>query len=189
MKNLTGKTVIILLLLLLSADLFAYSSRKKYFSRPQVGVWFGPVTPILDTSDELEPDLGGGFFFRYNLPLPSLKVGLETSYQKYDSEGVNGIRLVPVFMNFLYLLPINLPVRFQLKAGFGGAHVYMEPDEVGQWDPLATAGLEVSFPAGKMANIALRLDYMQIIERHIEDSTHDGYFFNAGISLYLNLNL
>ncbi|MGL4369306.1 MAG: hypothetical protein ACRCUT_06505, partial [Spirochaetota bacterium] len=49
--------------------------------RPQVGIWFGPVTPVYTLWDELEPYLGGGVtarvgLFRYG------KLGFDASYQK-----------------------------------------------------------------------------------------------------------
>ncbi|HOP63023.1 MAG TPA: outer membrane beta-barrel protein [Spirochaetota bacterium] len=178
-------------ILSLCTELSAASSRKKYFSKPQIGLWYGPVAPMYgtETADYLEPSLGGGAFFRYNLPIDSLKLGLDSSYQQYDSEGVNEIRLIPVYTNLLWLLPINLPIRVQLKGGAGFCKVRMEPDDINQWDPMFMAGAEISFPAGKLANIALRLDYLMIYEEYLEEGTDNGHFFNAGISLYFNLNL
>ncbi len=183
--------ILLLFFILLSfSDLFAYSSRKNYFSRPQVGVWYGPITPVYETSDVVDTGLGGGAFFRYNLPFQNWKLGLEASYQPYKSDKtLNELDLVPVYGNLLYLLPLRLPLRFQLKAGAGGCRVHMEPDNVTQWDPLFTTGLEISFPAGKLLNVALRLDYLLVYEKHIEGAERNGHFFNAGISMYLNLNL
>jgi len=179
----------VLVIVVLAADASAASSRKKYFSKPQVGVWYGPVTPILDTSEQVDSDLGGGIFFRYNLPWESLKIGLDSSYQYYDSKGVNELRLIPVYLNFLYLLPLDIPIRIQLKGGAGLCQVYMEPDSVTQWDPMFMAGTEISFPAGKMANIALRIDYLCIYEEYLDGSTKNGHVINAGVSLYFNINL
>jgi len=182
--------LILLLLIINSIDLYAYSSRKKYFSRPQIGVWYGPITPIYESSDYVDTGLGGGAFFRYNLPFQNLKFGVEAAYEPYSSDDrLNEITLVPVYGNFLYLLPLRLPLRIQLKAGVGGCKVHMEPDNVTQWDPMLATGLEISFPAGKLLNVALRLDYLMLYEKHIEGAERNGHFFNAGISLYLNLNL
>jgi len=180
----------VIFIMFVCCDLFAASSsRKKYFSKPQVGAWYGPITPLFDTGDHLNPNLGGGIFFRYNLPVDSLKIGLDTSYQSFESDGVDEMRLIPAYANLLWLLPINLPVRFQLKAGGGLCNVKMEPDEINQWDPMFMVGTEISFPAGKLANIALRLDYLFLYEEHLDDAEQNGHFFNAGISLYFNLNL
>lgn len=180
---------IVFLLLFISTELFAANVRKRYFNRPQIGAWFGPITPMFKTGDNLETNLGGGGFFRYNLPIDSLKVGLESSYQKFDSKGVDELRLIPAYMNLVYLLPFNFPVRAQVKGGAGFCHVEMKPDKISQWDPMFSTGVEISFPAGKMANIALRIDYMLIFERHIEGAKNNGHVINAGVSLYLNLNL
>lgn len=183
---------IILLFVLITSNSFAYSSRKKYFSRPQVGIWYGPITPMWETSTEEEVDttLGGGVFFRYNLPSPYWKVGLEASYQPYESEDtINEINLIPVYGNILFLLPFRMPLRIQLKAGAGACRVHVEPDDQRQWDPLFTTGVEVSFPAGKMLNVALRLDYLLVYEEHIDGADRNGHFFNAGISLYFNIGL
>jgi len=176
-------------LFLIATDVFAADSRKKYFSRPQIGVWYGPITPVMDTGEHVETDLGGGAFFRYNLPYEPLKLGLDFSYQDYESDGVDELRLIPVYFNMLYLLPINIPVKVQFKAGAGLCNVYMEPDNTKQWDPMFMAGTEISFPAGKLANIALRIDYLCIYEKHLSGATTNGYVINAGISLYFNLNL
>lgn len=178
-----------LFVLIFCADLSAAGSRKKYFEKPQIGVWFGPIAPIFETNQYLDPNLGGGGFVRFNLPYNPLKIGLETSYQYYDSQGVDEMRLIPVYGNLLWLLPIDLPIRFQLKAGGGLCKVKMQPDDINQWDPMFMTGLEVSFPAGKLANIALRLDYLCIYEDYLDNGNKNGHFFNAGISLYFNLNL
>lgn len=177
------------MLLIACSDLFAAGTRKKYFSKPQIGIWYGPIAPLFETDDYLDPALGGGAFFRYNLPVDSLKLGVESSYQQYDSEGIYEMRLIPVYGNLLWLLPVNLPIRFQLKAGAGLCKITMEPDDIDQWEPMFMAGTEISFPAGKLANIALRLDYMMLYEEYMDGATENGHFFNAGISLYFNLNL
>jgi hypothetical protein len=189
MKKSVTYICILTAIFFLTVDVFSASSRKKYFSRPQLGVWYGPITPVFDTGEHVESDLGGGAFFRYNLPYDPLKLGLDTSYQRYDSQGVDALRLVPVYLNLVYLLPFDLPVKIQLKGGAGLCNVYMEPDEVSQWDPMYMFGTEVSFPAGKMANIALRIDYLCIYEEYLAGATTNGYVINAGISLYFNLNL
>lgn len=173
----------------LGADAFSEISRKKYFSKPQIGLWGGPITPVLSTGDHVDPDLGGGGFFRYNLPFELFKVGIDSSYQSFSSKGVDKLRLIPVYFNLLYLLPLDLPVKLQLKGGGGLCQVFIEPDNMKQWDPMYMAGAEVSFPAGKLANIALRIDYLCMYEKHLPEAKKNGYVINAGISLYFNLNL
>jgi len=189
MKKNIISVCIITTVFFMAIDASAEISRKKYFSRPQIGLWFGPLTPMFDTGDHLDPDLGGGVFFRYNLPYDPLKLGLDTSYQSFSSKGVDSLRLIPVYMNLVYLLPFDLPVKIQLKGGAGFVNVHMEPDGVTQWDPLFMTGTEVSFPAGKMANIALRIDYLCMYEKYLSGASQNGYVINAGISLYFNINL
>ena len=187
MKKNIVSILILFGIILIAADLFAASSRKNYFLKPQIGAWYGPVSPVLNTSHNLDSSLGGGIFFRYNLPFAPLKIGLESSYQAFDSKGVNEMRLIPVYANLLYLLPIDIPLKIQLKGGGGLCNIYMKPDEVKQWDAMFMFGAEVSFPAGRRVNIALRVDYLNIYEEYKKDATVNGHFFNAGISVYFNL--
>lgn len=189
MRNRLLLAMLSMVILLTATDIFAATSRKKYFTKPQLGIWYGPVTPLFDAADYLNPDMGVGLFFRYNLPFDSVKLGLDTSYQKYKSDGVNELTMFPVYFNILYLLPFDLPVRLQAKAGAGMCSLYMEPDEVQQWEPMFMTGVEVSFPAGKLVNIALRVDYLFIYEEYMSGATENGHFINAAISLYFNFNL
>ncbi len=189
MKKRIISVTVFIALLFLGADAFSEISRKKYFSKPQIGLWGGPITPVFSTADHVDPDLGGGMFFRYNLPYEYFKIGIDSSYQSFGSKGVDSLRLIPVYFNMLYLLPLDLPVKIQLKGGGGFCNVFMEPDNVTQWDPMYMAGAEVSFPAGKLANIALRIDYLCIYEQHLPEAKKNGYVINAGISLYFNINL
>ena len=190
-KNIMNKNIISILVLsaifFIATDIFAASSRKNYYLKPQIGAWYGPVSPVLGTADNLESTLGGGIFFRYNLPYQPLKIGIESAYQYYDSKGVNEVRLIPVYSNLLYLLPIDIPLKIHVKAGVGLCNIYMEPDDVRQWDLMFMTGFEVSFPAGRRVNIALRIDYINIYEEYKKDSKVNGHFINTGISLYFNL--
>lgn len=180
--------ILTILIVVICSETAVFSeSRKSYFYRPQIGVWYGPITPVFSTADHLNTDLGIGMFMRFNLPYDPLKIGIDTSYQYYKSKNIDQMRLVPVYGNLLYLLPLNLPIRIQLKAGAGGCRVYMRPDDVTQWDPLFMIGMEVSFPAGKLINIALRIDYLVLYEDYMKGANKNGYFINSGISLYFNL--
>lgn len=170
-------------------DSEAARTRRDYFMRPQVGLWFGPVTPLGTTAEKLNKDLGAGLMFRYNTPYRPLKFGLEVAYEKFKSDGNSELRLWPMYGNALYLLPIPLPVKFQYKLGAGTANVKIWPDEKSQWDPLLMTGLEMSFPAGRLVNIGLRLDYLMLYEKHIDGSDMNGHILNSGITVYFNLNL
>lgn len=168
-------------------NLFAIESRKDYFLKPQFGIWFGPITPIYTTREEVDTNLGGGIYFRYNTPWNSLKIGLDASYQKFTSQSDNRLYLLPVYGNFIYLLPIKLPIRFQLKAGAGSCYIHMKPDDVKQWEPVFMTGWEFSFPAGRIVNIGLRIEYLYIYEQYINRATKNGHVINSGLTLYFNL--
>lgn len=188
--NIIKRLTVILLILLLSTS--AFSRRRRgvdYFLKPQVGLWFGPITPIYTTNKEVDTNLGGGLFFRYNTPIKSLKVGIDGSYQFFKSEGVNTLSLWPVYGSLIYRLPVSkrIPLRFQLKSGAGISYVKIRPDRVHQWDPVWTFGIEGSFPAGKVVNIGLRIDYLLIYEDHIDGNKRNGHILNTGITLFFNL--
>lgn len=169
------------------ADARAYKERKDYFSRPQIGAWFGPITPLGPLAKKVETNLGYGAFARYTFPWPFLKIGIDSSYQKYKSKGVNELQFVPLYGNLLLQIPVDFPVRFQFKGGAGAAYLNLKPDRVDQWDPIFMAGFEASFPAGRIVNIGLRIDYIYIYEGYIKGSKNGGHILNTGIQLYFNI--
>ncbi|MBN2402835.1 MAG: outer membrane beta-barrel protein [Spirochaetes bacterium] len=186
-------------LIILMAGLFVlffynYTDARQidYFNKPQVGLWFGVLTPVYTTYDQVQTSLGGGGFVRVNSPLSNVKFGLDSSYQYYDPkpiEGVNTLTLVPVYGNLLYRIPMpwKLPFVFQIKAGAGGCWVKIRPDRVNQWDPMAMAGFEFSFGAGRRINIGFRIDYLLIYEQHIKGAERNGHVINTGLTLYFNI--
>ncbi len=173
----------------MNRDSYAIRTRTDYFLKPQVGMWFGPITPVYTTAKDVDTDIGTGIFLRYNTPLNPVKIGFDSSYQNYGSKGVDGVLLIPVYGSFLYLLPFNLPVKLQLKAGAGNCYVSIKPDKSSQWDPLFHGGIEMSFPAGRIANIGLRIDYLLIYEGYADKAKKNGHFVNAGFTLYFNINI
>ncbi|MFH0976444.1 MAG: hypothetical protein V1874_11750 [Spirochaetota bacterium] len=163
-----------------------------YFNKPQVGIWFGVLTPLYTTYDQLHTSLGGGGFLRLFTPVDNLKIGLDSSYQYYTSkktDGVNTLTLVPVYGNLLYRIPLpaKIPLIFQLKAGAGGSWVKIRPDRESQWDPMGMVGFEGSFAAGRTINIGFRIDYLLIYEKYIEGAKRNGHVLNSGITLYFNI--
>jgi hypothetical protein len=178
--------VIIAGIVLGAGDAFA---RKKGdpFYRPQIGVWFGPVTPVYTTYDVVDSNLGAGLYYRINLPYKPLKVGFDVSYQEHQSRGVNEINLMPTYVNLLYRLPIDFPLNFQLKVGAGSCYVKIKPDNLSQRDPMFMTGFEMSFPAGRYINVGLRIDYLLIYEKHLDGARYNGHFVNAGVTLFFNM--
>ena len=193
MKNPVYKfTISFIIITLFAINAHAAKSRKDYFFKPQLGGWFGPITPLGSTADLVETNLSGGIFARVNLPksnfiLRYFKLGVDTSYQRYMSRGVNDIHFVPFYGSIIGLLPIDIPVNIQLKWGAGAGYFYVRPDRIEQWDPIIATGLEVSFPAGRLVNIGLRLDYIYVDEQYVVNDADGAHFLNIGISLYFNL--
>ncbi len=188
MKNTSLYCAVIALAIVIGhSDAFAYKERKDYFSRPQIGGWFGPVTPVGKLARNVETNLGGGAFIRFTFPWPYLKFGVDSSYQKFKSKGVNELQFVPVYGNLLFQIPVEFPVRFQFKGGIGGAWLSVKPDNKNGWDPVFMAGFEVSFPAGRIVNIGLRIDYIYIYEGYMKSSKNGGHIINTGIQLYFNI--
>jgi len=177
----------VILLMICRMDAFAYQERKDYFSKPQIGGWFGPVTPLGETGKWVDTNLGGGLFVRFTLPYRFLKIGVDSSYQQFVSKGVKDLTFVPLYGNLLFQLPVDFPVRFQFKGGAGAGYLNMKPDNLIQWDPIFMAGFEVSFPAGRIVNIGLRIDYIYIYEGYIKGSKQGGHILNTGIQLYFNI--
>ena len=102
---------VVIIIFLLSTDLLAIRSRKDYFLKPQIGLWFGPITPVYTTNEAVDTDIGVGLFARYNTPLRLLKIGLDFSYQNYDSQGVNELTVMPVYGSLIFLLPLNIFIK------------------------------------------------------------------------------
>ena len=189
MKN-KGIFCLVLFFVLFSANALFAIEQRDYFLKPQVGIWFGPVTPVGVTAESLEANLGGGAFMRYNLPWRYLKVGADISYQFFEQEqGVNKMHLVPIYGNFIFLFPLSTPIKIQAKLGAGSAFMHIQPDNASRWDPIFVFGGEFSFPAGRFFNIGLRVDYIHIYEGYLKGSKVDGHIVNAGIALYFNLNI
>jgi len=176
-----------IILMMCRSDAYAYKERKDYFSKPQIGGWFGPVTPFGEISKRVETNLGGGLFVRFTLPYRYLKIGVDSSYQQFKSKGVNELQFIPLYGNLLFQIPVDFPVRFQFKGGAGAGYLNLKPDKLTQWDPIFMAGFEVSFPAGRIVNIGLRIDYIYIYEWYIKGSKHGGHVLNTGIQLYFNI--
>lgn len=185
----TKKIGIILLFFLAVTSQTAEARRgdSESYLRPQIGLWFGPITPVFSTGEVVDTDLGVGLYFRYNTPYKPLKIGVDASYQNFRKrEGVNELTLWPVYGNLLYKLPIRFPLTFLVKAGAGGCNVRIEPDDKRQWDPMGMIGFETSFPAGRVINIGIRIDYLFIYEGRAGGG-RNGHIVNTGLTVYFNL--
>jgi len=175
-------------IIIISVNAEARRKKKEPFYKSQVGLWFGPVTPVYTTWDDVDTNLGGGMFVRSISFWDDFKIGVDSSYQYFESRGVNTLTLWPVYGSLLYRLPIrDIPLAFQIKLGAGGTYVKIRPDRVDQWDPVFMVGWEGSFPAGRVVNIGLRIDYLLVYEGYIKGAKRNGHILNTGITLYFNL--
>jgi hypothetical protein len=165
--------------------------------KPQLGIWFGPVTPVPGTkiSDVLTTSLGGGMFFRMNIPSNTLRFEMGGSYSYYTSQTLARLHSIPVYGALAYTLPVNLPLAFQLKAGAGGNFLRNFPEGSKNWLPAGYLGFETSFPAGKLINIGVRADYYFVYEQHLSPPpnnpnyvVHNAHFLNFGLMVNFNLS-
>ena len=158
------------------------------WTRPQLGIWFGPITPIGPLFSKLDTYLGGGAYAR----LPVFEYGTvsaDVSYQEYPSETMNELDVVPMYGSFLFRLPFRSPIQISAKAGAGSAWVRLLPENRSQFDPMFMAGMELSFPAGTFVNIGLRIDFIYLYESWKAKAKNDGYLLNAGLTLFFNLDI
>ena len=164
--------------------------------RPQLGLWFGPVTPVPGSklAEVLNTSLGGGMFFRGNLPTNTFRTELGFSYSYYTSNSPARLHTIPVYGAFVYTLPFNLPLSFFIKAGGGSMFLRNAPEGRRNWHPIGFAGFEMSFPAGKYINIGLRADYFFVYEKYLSPPAnnpnyviYNGHFLNFGLMVNFNL--
>ncbi len=136
--------------------------------RYEIGGWVGAANPLpgTETVKYLDTTLGGGFYAR--MPWPYIfytEVG--GSYAVFLSRSERGLTTIPIYAALAYKIPVELPIQFFVKAGGGQAYVVARPSDTARWDPLAYAGLEASFIAGRRIRIGVRLDYNKIMETNL----------------------
>ena len=146
-------------------------------------------------SEKLLTSLGGGIFFRLNLPANEFQTEIGTSLSYYESDINERLLSVPNYAAISYLLPIDSPLLFQIKLGTGVNYLRNIPERNENTLPLVFSGIEMSFPAGKVVNIGIRVDYYFVIESFLKATKEDpnfkiynGHFINFGLMLHFNLN-
>ena len=97
----------------------------------------------------LDTFLGGGIFYRVNWPFNLIRSEVGISWSYYTSRTTSSLHLVPMYGLGVYRIPINIPLKFQVKAGGGTTFVDADPEDKNRWDPLIMFGFEGSFPAGR----------------------------------------
>ncbi|AFM12021.1 hypothetical protein [Turneriella parva] len=187
----------ICLLVLTTGALSAQVESEQWRFKPQLGLWFGPVTPVPNTriADVLTTSLGGGLFFRGNLPTNTLRTEIGFSYSYYTSRTVARLHSIPVYGALVYTLPINLPLSFYVKVGGGGNFLRNYPEGSKNWLPAGYLGFETSFPAGRLINIGVRADYFFVYEQYLSPppnnpnyEIHNAHFLNFGLMVNFNLS-
>ncbi len=161
-----------ILLLILIGGFFSSLSAKEDEDdkrKPEIGVWIGATNPFPGTPSQqlLDTSLGAGAFAR--LPWPYfLYTEFGTNYSVYLATTERSLTTIPVYGALAYQLPLDLPVKFFVKAGGGEAYVVARPANTARWDPMIYGGFEASFIAGRKVRIGIRLDYNKIMETNIK---------------------
>ena len=165
--------------------------------KSQLGIWFGPATPFPGTqlTEAINTNIGGGLFFRVNFPTNEFRLELGSSISYYTSAQNESLISVPTYGAISYTLPIELALKMQVKLGAGANYFYNTPEGSENTHPSLYIGYELSFPAGKIVNIGLRIDYTLAFESRLNPpgenpnfQVYDGHFINFGLMLNFNLN-
>ena len=200
MKRIILKSTFIIcfLFLFLSSGLRAQFELDELKINPQLGLWFGPVLPFPNTalSEVLVTNLGGGLFSRINLPSKTFRTEIGTSLSYYRSNATEALLSIPNYVAISYSMPIDSPLLLQGKIGVGSNYLRSLPEKNHNWLPAFFLGFEMSFPAGRVVNIGLRIDYYFVIEtignqapsENPNFALHNGHFINIGLMLNFNLN-
>jgi len=195
-ENITTRFFVIILLSLPIGQIFGEYEIDEWRFRPQIGIWFGPAAPVPGTkiAESLNTYLGGGMFFRFNIPSDNLWTELGVSYSNYRSDGPEKLYSVPYYAALSYLIPVETAVQFMVKGGVGLNYLYVKPEYKYNTHPILFIGTEFSFPAGKWVNIGLRGDYYFVYEKYLDAPKENpnfevinGHFFNVGLMVNFNL--
>ena len=189
--------LIFFLSLCVSKPLFAQFELDESRIKPELGIWFGPAAafPGTELAGVLNTNLGGGIFFRINLPSNTFRMELGSSLNYYTSSGSASLVSVPTYGAGAYSLPLELPLLFQIKLGMAFHYFKNQPEKESAIHPAVFSGFEMSFPAGKIVNIGLRIDYYFAIESYLTPPAenpdfvlYDAHFIHVGLMISFNFN-
>ena len=139
--------------------------------KQEIGGFFGIASSVPGTilGGTLDSDFTGGAWYRINWPWVFY---LEAAFAgtRLESKEDLDTRFFPIYGSLGYRIPIKGKLDLFLKTGFGAAHVYIEPQKISGWEPMFTAGTELSIAAGNFIRIGVRLDYLLIIESHLSQA-------------------
>lgn len=187
---------VILIILGLAAPLYGQYEIEESHDFARAGIWFGPIVPFPGSalSEALETQLGGGAFIRFNFPSTEFMTELHVSYQGYKAYDIATLDIIPFGAGVTYKLPIDFALEFFLRASVGAAHVSSLPSGKSNVLPMGNLGFEVSFATGAQANVGLRVDYLLVLESHLQPpagvtnyTLTDGHFLNIGLMLNFDI--
>jgi hypothetical protein len=167
--NLFSTLLFFISFLLSSASGLAAVEKEEDKRKYEIGFWLGASNPFPGTPSQqvLDTSLGFGLFTR--IPWPYfLYTEIGGSYSVYLSQTERALSTIPVYGALAYQIPLELPVKFFIKAGGGGAYVTARPANTSRWNPMYYGGLEASFIAGRKVRIGIRLDYNKILESNLD---------------------
>ena len=180
-----------------SLPLFAQFELYESKIKSEIGICFGPtlVFPGTNLADKLNTSLGGGLFFRINLPNNTFRTEIGSSIHYYTSDGEATLTSIPTYIAESYSLPIDLPLLFQIKLGFGFDYLLNFPEKNKAIHPALFSGFEMSFPAGKVVEIGIQINYYFTIESYLSPPIdnpnfvlHNGHFISLGLMVNFNVN-
>jgi len=186
--------LLLILTLCISSPMLAQYEEKDFQIRPIAGIWFGPMAPFpgSELSPVLNTALGGGGFFRLNIPSDHVLMEIGGGYYQLTSMYTEKLTVIPAYMALVYKLPIEFALSFFLKAGGGAGYIINAPEAHEGILPVFFGGLETSFPAGKFINIGVRIDYYLLYETWMTADNNyqlvNGHFFSIGIMANFNTN-
>lgn len=191
-----NRALLVFLLLPFQSIFAQFTLEEHWHLKMQVGGWFGPVSPFPGTSlkNELNTNLGGGGFFRFNIPSDELRLELGLAYTYYNNNGPQALHASPYYATLDYRLPLDLPLTFQYKLGGGGIFMVSKPEDREGHLPVLVTGVEASFPAGKYVNIGVIIHYNMVFEKHlsppagsVDYNLSNGHLLNFGLMVNGNI--
>jgi len=183
-----------MLVVSLTSPLLAQYEEEDFHLQPVMGVWFGPMTPFPGTelSKVLNAALGGGGFFRINIPSNTFQLETGVSFFTLTSLLTERLTVIPIYLAGVYKLPVDFALSFYFKAGGGMGYFANKPEGNNGYLPVFYGGFETSFPAGKVVNIGVRFDYYFAYETWMKPQANykmiDGHFISIGIMANFNMN-
>ena len=183
-----------ILIILMTTPALAQYEEKDFQVKPIIGLWFGPVAPVPGTelSPILNAALGGGAFFRLNIPSDIFQMETGASIYQMQSLYTAQLTFLPIYGALVFKLPVEFPISFFFKGGAGSGFLQNKPEGNSGFLPIFYGGFESSFPAGKVVNVGVRFDYYFVYETWMKPEKNykliNGHFISIGVMVNFNTN-